>query len=422
MTTRQYEVHGLLEPYLPHAVTQSCHSELACTKRNTATSATCHTLCESRTQGSPTNGDKMRLLLCYLATHPGRFDDASRERWAQLAQLPQRDMDTICNVAYLGVELKKDKRSKFTFMSGAKKAKKARAERAAADAQLLENGRFQPLIADTVNALVAGKLERGPDKEWDVVEASNEFEAVSEAGGTAAASVGAKSMRTTKKPTWHKRGASSSGSGQGGVLGVEQVGLRSRVVVRRPFRHLFYCHRARSAAAHAHLLRCWHASWQGCALPLCQSSCMTLRTESAGRAGGVCDWRVHVVGDPGGARAEQRRGGGAGQHRPHRRRRPLPAPSRLPLLAHAAAPLRLVTAAASCQIAHQGVTATHGMPVPVASSSGSVHQHSFIWTYRCLSNVPLVVHFACKLDFTKRQGPALHFVSAGVVMLASSAL
>ena len=206
-----------------------CLSRITCQLCVPYSSRACAT---RRSQGSPTNGDKMRLLLCYLATHPGRFDDAARERWAQLAQLPPRDMDTICNAQYLGVELKKAKRSKFTFMAGRGKAKKARAERTAADAQLLENGRFQPLLADTVTALIGGRLERGPEKEWDVVEANNEFDAVADAGGSAAASVGAKSMRTTKKPTWHKRGASSSGSGQGGVLNVEPVGLRSRVVVR----------------------------------------------------------------------------------------------------------------------------------------------------------------------------------------------
>jgi syntaxin-binding protein 1 len=173
----------------------------------------------------------MRLLLCYLATHPGRFDDSSRERWAQLAQLPPRDMDTICNVQYLGVELKKAKRSKFTFMSSRNKPKKTRIERSNADAQALENGRFQPMIADTVMALVNGTLQKGPEKEWNVVEGDTEFDSVADIGSSNAASMGAKSMRTTKKPTWHKRGATGvRGSGEGDPT-VEQVGLRSRVLV-----------------------------------------------------------------------------------------------------------------------------------------------------------------------------------------------
>jgi hypothetical protein len=37
-------------------------------------------------------------------------------------------------------------------------------ERQDADAQLLECGRFQPMVADVVKALVAGTLDRGPDK------------------------------------------------------------------------------------------------------------------------------------------------------------------------------------------------------------------------------------------------------------------
>jgi syntaxin-binding protein 1 len=184
-----------------------------------------------RAQGNPTAGDKARLLLCYLATHPGRFDQQSRDRWAQLAQLSPNDLETICNVQYLGVELKKAKRSKFTFISQRNKPKRQRQERSAADAHLLENGRFQPAIADMVTAFVGGRLERGPDKEWAVVEADTEFDSVAEAPASQAASMGAKSMRTTKKPTWHHRKA-SSGGGVPSAVGPEQIGLRSRVVVR----------------------------------------------------------------------------------------------------------------------------------------------------------------------------------------------
>lgn len=184
-----------------------------------------------RSQGNPTVGDKARLLLCYLATNPGRFDQQSRDRWAQLAQLSPQDLDMVCNIQYLGVELKKQKRSKFTFISQRNKPKRTRQERSAADAQLLENGRFQPAIADTVSAFVSGQLERGPDKEFAVVEANTEFDTVPDAASSQAASMGAKSMRTTKKPTWHHRKA-STGGGAPSAVSSEQVGLRSRVVVR----------------------------------------------------------------------------------------------------------------------------------------------------------------------------------------------
>lgn len=175
----------------------------------------------------------MRLLLCYLATHPGRFDPQSRERWAQLAQLSARDLETVCNVQYLGVELQKAKRSKFRFMGGRSSAKKARVARAD-DSQLLENGRFQPAIADAVQKLTAGRLDKSEGDEWTTIEADTEFDAAADAAGSQAASMGAKSMRTTKKPTWHRRGASATGSAAGGVLSAAQVGLQSRVVVRAP--------------------------------------------------------------------------------------------------------------------------------------------------------------------------------------------
>ena len=100
----------------------------------------------------------MRLLLCYLATHPGRFDAKMRSNWEQLAQLPPRDMATIANIEYLGVELKKSK-SKLGFGFGRRqKGGRRFGERTGEDAQLLENGRFQPQLHRCAARLVASLL------------------------------------------------------------------------------------------------------------------------------------------------------------------------------------------------------------------------------------------------------------------------
>ena len=51
--------------------------------------------------------DKMRLLMCYLATHPETMDDTKREQWAKLAGLSPQEMEAVNNLAYLGVQVMK---------------------------------------------------------------------------------------------------------------------------------------------------------------------------------------------------------------------------------------------------------------------------------------------------------------------------
>jgi hypothetical protein len=51
--------------------------------------------------------DKMRLFLCYLATHPEKLDATKHSQWAKLARLSAHDMNTVCNLAYLGVAVMK---------------------------------------------------------------------------------------------------------------------------------------------------------------------------------------------------------------------------------------------------------------------------------------------------------------------------
>jgi syntaxin-binding protein 1 len=51
--------------------------------------------------------DKMRLFLCYLATHPEKLDATKHSQWAKLARLSANEMNTVCNLAYLGVAVMK---------------------------------------------------------------------------------------------------------------------------------------------------------------------------------------------------------------------------------------------------------------------------------------------------------------------------
>ena len=51
--------------------------------------------------------DKIRLLMCYLATHPEKMDDAKRQQWIKLGGLSPQDMEAVDNLAYLGVQVMK---------------------------------------------------------------------------------------------------------------------------------------------------------------------------------------------------------------------------------------------------------------------------------------------------------------------------
>lgn len=137
-------------------------------------------------------------------------------------------MQTICNLQYLGVELQKQKkRTPFSF-SRRKANRAVRVERSA-DARALENGRFQPMLAETLNSFVGSKLATGPGKEFDVIQGSTDFDTVPQ---TAAASLGAKSVRTSNRPqpTWHRRAASSGATAAPGA-NADDVLIRSRKVV-----------------------------------------------------------------------------------------------------------------------------------------------------------------------------------------------
>ena len=64
-----------------------------------------------KTEGTPTNSDKMRLLLAYLAANPGKLDQTVRAQWQEMSRITSIEMHAICNVRYLGVELIKAKSS-----------------------------------------------------------------------------------------------------------------------------------------------------------------------------------------------------------------------------------------------------------------------------------------------------------------------
>ena len=65
----------------------------------------------------------MRLLMCYVATHPEKLDAAKQSQWQKLAGLTAEDMTTITNLEFIGVPVRK--KSKATGLNFGRKRKKA---------------------------------------------------------------------------------------------------------------------------------------------------------------------------------------------------------------------------------------------------------------------------------------------------------
>ncbi|PNW76570.1 hypothetical protein CHLRE_11g467699v5 [Chlamydomonas reinhardtii] len=111
--------------------------------------------------------DKMRLLACYLATHPGRLDLAKRMQWQKATGISGEDMAALCSgLARMGVRVMEGQAGaeaggKSSFFGGKKKAaatKATRKKKGGDDEEEYALNRFQPLMADHIEDLNAGRL------------------------------------------------------------------------------------------------------------------------------------------------------------------------------------------------------------------------------------------------------------------------
>ena len=66
---------------------------------------------------------QMRLLMCYVATHPEKLDATKEQQWQKLANLSPEDMTTITNLELIGVPVRK--RGKTTGLNFGHKRKRA---------------------------------------------------------------------------------------------------------------------------------------------------------------------------------------------------------------------------------------------------------------------------------------------------------
>lgn len=107
------------------------------------------------------NNEKVRLLMCYVATHPEKLDNARRMQWMKLTKLGVEDMNVINNLEYLGVSVsKKGSTSKLNF--GAKKRKRpVRKEHDAEEGEeQWQLSRFQPILYDICEDMLKGELSQ----------------------------------------------------------------------------------------------------------------------------------------------------------------------------------------------------------------------------------------------------------------------
>eukprot|EP00195_Chlamydomonas_chlamydogama_P015339 CAMPEP_0202894092 /NCGR_PEP_ID=MMETSP1392-20130828/3544_1 /ASSEMBLY_ACC=CAM_ASM_000868 /TAXON_ID=225041 /ORGANISM="Chlamydomonas chlamydogama, Strain SAG 11-48b" /LENGTH=527 /DNA_ID=CAMNT_0049578655 /DNA_START=122 /DNA_END=1701 /DNA_ORIENTATION=- len=108
--------------------------------------------------------DCMRLFMCYLATHPEKMDPDKRQQWQTLAKLSPRDMDTVFNLGYLGVQVMKlANKPEKGGLFGKKDKRKTVFTRQRKEGWDEESGyalfRIEPLLKDLVTDLVRGRLD-----------------------------------------------------------------------------------------------------------------------------------------------------------------------------------------------------------------------------------------------------------------------
>ena len=69
---------------------------------------------------------QVRLLMCYCATHPEKMDATKQMQWQKLAKLTDMDMNTITNLEFLGVPVRKRGKATSSLTFGRKRKRAVR--------------------------------------------------------------------------------------------------------------------------------------------------------------------------------------------------------------------------------------------------------------------------------------------------------
>jgi len=165
--------------------------------------------------------DKVRILMCYVATHPEKLDSSKFKQWQKLANLKAEHMHTLSNMEYLGVSVsKRNKSSALSF--GNKNKRKIRKARAGQEdkQEEWELSRFQPLLAEVEEDLAKNAL---PESEYPYV--SKPTTGRSGSGSSTATSARSKHSSVG----WARRAAAQSSSG--GEVDVSGISLQGKRLV-----------------------------------------------------------------------------------------------------------------------------------------------------------------------------------------------
>jgi syntaxin-binding protein 1 len=190
------------------------------------------------------SADKLRVLMCYSATHQEKLDESRAAQWQKVARLAPKDMATLANLEFLGVPVMKRRGAgglgAITF-GRIKRRRTLRKDREPnEDDQQYSLTRFVPLLAEVVEDAATGRLSQD---EYPYVRPPNSpttsssgsamnFAPLSAGMGAADPSdtspmAGATSFRTVRSAAgqWAKKAAGVVGGGGGGNSGRERYEL-----------------------------------------------------------------------------------------------------------------------------------------------------------------------------------------------------
>lgn len=147
--------------------------------------------------------DKVRLLMCYSATHLEKLDITRQQQWQKVARLGQDDMAMVTNLEYLGVPVRKrNKGGVITF--GRKRRRAVRKDREAdEDDQQFALSRFVPMLQEVLEDATSGKLSQDEYPYVRTPSSPSASSLPSSADTTPKAGFSARTIRTTG--AWAKK-------------------------------------------------------------------------------------------------------------------------------------------------------------------------------------------------------------------------
>ncbi|KAK2079353.1 hypothetical protein QBZ16_003044 [Prototheca wickerhamii] len=103
--------------------------------------------------------DRVRLLMCYSATHLEKLDPTREQQWQRVAGLSAEQLSPLARLEYLGVPVYKRSKNKLaaTLSFGRKRHRATRRDRGEDDQQYAL-ARFVPLLQEVLEDAAAGQL------------------------------------------------------------------------------------------------------------------------------------------------------------------------------------------------------------------------------------------------------------------------